>query len=82
MVRRITCREFDDFLHDYEENHLTGQQRALFESHLDICAACRSYLTEYRKTIALCHEMRLNPENPVPETVPDALIQAILAARP
>ena len=77
----ITCREFVDFLMDYLEESLPEAERRVFELHMDACPSCVTYLDTYRETVRLGREICRDPEGPVPEEVPEGLVQAILAAR-
>lgn len=77
----ITCRQFEDFLHDYQEGSLTARQRRVFELHVAICRECRDYLAAYKETIALGKRAFDDPDAPLPDTVPEDLIEAVLAAR-
>lgn len=49
-----------------------------FERHLAVCASCINYLKTYEQTVILA---KASGDDPVPEDVPESLIQAILAAR-
>lgn len=62
----------------YRDNELTPEQRSEFERHLSVCPSCVAYLETYEQTIALA---KRSSDEPVPEDVPDSLVQAILAAR-
>jgi anti-sigma factor RsiW len=77
----VNCRDFVDFLMDYIEGTLDSSQRRTFDAHMDACPSCISYLDTYRETVrlggALCDDL----DGPVPEEAPEALVQAILAAR-
>ena len=77
----ITCREFVDFLMDYLEDALPREQRGVFEGHMDDCPSCVTYLDTYRETIELGKAVCADPAGPVPEDVPDELVEAILTAR-
>lgn len=77
----MNCREFVDFLMEYIEGALPESQRSVFEEHMVICPPCQTYLDTYRETVELGQEICPDPEGPVPDDVPDALVQAILAAR-
>ncbi len=77
----MNCREFVDFLMDYLDGVLSAAQREIFEEHMDDCPACVTYLDTYRETVRLGREICPDPEGPVPDGVPEDLIQAILAAR-
>ena len=48
----MTCRDVTGFLLDYLEGALPPETRAAFERHLDDCANCRAFLTQYRSTVA------------------------------
>jgi anti-sigma factor RsiW len=75
----MTCRELNEFLLDYVEGALAGPVRAEFDRHLGICPDCVRYLDDYREVIRLggtCGD-----DDAQAEDVPEALIQAILAAR-
>ena len=74
----ITCQELIDFIGSYRDNELTPDQRTEFERHLSVCPSCVAYLKTYEQTIALTHAAG---NDPVPGGVPEALVQAILAAR-
>ena len=77
----MTCRELIEFLMAYLDGELPEEQRRSFDAHLEICPACVAYLKTYEETIQLgktvCHEL----DEPVPDCVPDELVQAILTAR-
>ena len=77
----MTCRELTDFLADYLSDELPAPQREAFERHLSVCSACRRYLASYRATIELGKAALKPSEADVPPEVPEALVQAILAAR-
>ena len=77
----MTCRELADFIADYLSNALPGDTRAQFEHHLGACSNCMVYLEGYRETVKLGQAAFDNPDAPVPDTVPEELVKAILAAR-
>jgi anti-sigma factor RsiW len=77
----ITCRQFIEFLDDYLEGGQPAEVRAEFESHFRICPACRDYLRMYQDTITLGKEAFRDPDGPVPQSVPEDLVQAVLKAR-
>ncbi len=74
----MNCRDLIEFLGDYFSRDLPPGQHAEFERHLGLCPPCRHYLEAYEQTIRLgkaaCEDESLPP-------LPEALIQAILAAR-
>jgi predicted anti-sigma-YlaC factor YlaD len=52
-----------------------------FTEHLAECPWCRAYLQNYRLTMDLERDAFPDAEAPAPETAPEDLIKAILAAR-
>lgn len=77
----MTCQEFVDFIMAYLETELPEEQHSVFESHLNACPECLDYLESYRETVALGKKVCQIPQGPIPEDVPERLVQAILAAR-
>lgn len=77
----MTCAEFIEFLLEYEAGLLPPEVRARFDEHLAICPDCVNYLASYRATVALGGGLLGDPADPVPQSVPDELVQAILALR-
>lgn len=74
----ITCRQLIDFIRAYKDNELAPDERHEFERHLGVCPSCVAYLRTYERTIELAKRAA---SDPVPADVPEALVQAILAAR-
>jgi anti-sigma factor RsiW len=74
----ITCQQLIDFIMSYLENELPEAQRNEFDRHMAVCPSCVDYLKTYEKTIVLA---KASADDPVPEEVPESLIQAILEAR-
>ena len=81
MPWMITCREFEDFILAYLEGDLPEKQRFVFELHLKVCRDCRDYLAAYRRTIEVSKRAFESPDAPLPESVPEDLITAVLAAK-
>jgi anti-sigma factor RsiW len=77
----MTCRDFIEFLLQYQAGELPATERGVFDHHLSLCKACRDYLANYRRTIALEKTAFGATDEPIPAAVPEALVQAILAAR-
>ena len=78
----LTCREMADFLGDYFEGALPGDQKREFERHLAVCPPCIHYLESYKATVTLAKQSCDAGAGAAPHAeVPEALIQAILAAR-
>ena len=76
----MTCREFVDFLMEYLDGTLDPSERRIFEGHIDECPGCVTYLDTYRETVRLGRSI-CDADDSLPEDVPDALVEAILAAR-
>lgn len=76
----MTCREFAEFMADYRSGDLSAEARARFDEHMALCPDCVTYLKGYEAAIRLGRHAWA-PESPVPEDVPETLVQAILAAR-
>lgn len=77
----LTCREMADFLGDYFDGSLPGDQKREFERHLAVCPPCIHYLESYKATVALAKQSCDATASAPPPAVPEALIQAILAAK-
>ena len=77
----MTCREFVDFIMSYLEEEAEPAQRAVFEEHIRSCPPCLTYLDTYRDTVMLGRALCDEPDGPVPEEVPERLVQAVMAAR-
>jgi anti-sigma factor RsiW len=77
----MTCREFADFMADYLSGELPPEGRAQFDRHLAACPTCVTYLNGYEAAIRLGRKAFEQSDSPIPDGVPEALVQAILAAR-
>jgi anti-sigma factor RsiW len=77
----VTCRDFAEFLSEYLCGELFAAERAEFEAHLAEFPACSVYLDTYQKTIQFGKGAFADPEDQVPDDVPEQLVRAILAAR-
>jgi anti-sigma factor RsiW len=78
----LTCREFVDLLYDYLLGGLGAERTAAMNAHLAVCPSCVAYLKSYEASIRM-GRLALGPsEGPVPAEVPEALVRAVLAARP
>ena len=49
----MTCREFVEFLLDYDAGELSAEQLAIFEAHMGECPPCVAYLDTYRDAVRL-----------------------------
>lgn len=76
----MTCREVAEFLMRYLDGELSPAERAEFERHLAVCAACVSYLDSYRKTVEV-ERLAHAGDRDATERVPEGLVRAILEAR-
>ena len=77
----MTCKEFVDFLMDYLGDELPAEQRIAFEGHIDQCPPCMAFMKTYEETIRLGKRCCHHADDPVPDSVPEDLVQAILAAK-
>lgn len=77
----MTCREIAEFLMQYADGELPWRQRTAFKLHLALCPACREYLKSYELTVKLARLAATPDEEPVPASVPEELVRAILASR-
>ena len=78
----MTRHEFNEFIIDYRAGGLAFDERARFEAHLARCSHCVAYLSSYEATIRLAKGAFNCLDDAMTEDVPDALVQAILAACP
>jgi anti-sigma factor RsiW len=69
----LTCADIVKLVTDYNEGRLTPTERRRFEEHVSICAPCRSFLAQMRRTVELAGELR-------EEDVPPAMEHHLLAA--
>jgi anti-sigma factor RsiW len=76
----VTCREVADFIADYLSGELSECERRQFEEHLRLCPNCVEYVALYRTTITLGRHA-FDDTDAIAGGVPDALVDAILAAR-
>jgi anti-sigma factor RsiW len=76
----MNCREFTDFLMAYLDGELPEGERSAFDYHLHGCQSCVNYMETYRATVA-AGRIACSDDAEVPDDVPEALVQAILAAR-
>lgn len=67
----LTCQELVEIVTDYLEGAMSPEDRARFDEHLVLCAGCRYYLDQMRKTIQLVG--RLTEDHISPEAQQDLL---------
>ena len=77
----MNCREVADFLSDYLDGALPLRQRLMFRLHLLVCRDCRRYLDSFAATVKLTHSLGERSTDEDDSPIPEALVQAILAAR-
>lgn len=77
--KELTCRQVIEFVQAYLDGELALRERAIFDMHLKICPDCVNYLKSYQSTQAL--SKRMADAEPEVKSVPNELVQAILAAR-
>lgn len=75
----LTCRQVIEFVQAYLDGELASRERTIFDMHLTICPDCVNYLKSYQSTQSLSKQMA--DAAPEVKSVPNELVQAILAAR-
>jgi anti-sigma factor RsiW len=78
-ARKVTCEHLAEFLMEYVDGRVPDDERFVFDSHIAFCKDCEVYVANYRHTLDLTRELAA-PAAPC-EPMPEALVQAILAAR-
>lgn len=78
---QITCAEFEQFVHDYQEGSLSARERRVFDLHMELCPMCRAYVTSYQQAIELGRRVCAAEDSSTPAEVPEELAAAILSAR-
>jgi hypothetical protein len=53
----MTCREIQDLLPGYWENHLSEEEKGLIANHLTICSLCRQSLIDLKETENLLNHL-------------------------
>ena len=77
----LNCRDFVDFILAFLEKDLPPAQDVEFRRHMAACSSCVTYLETYKETIDLERMACAAEDAPVPDSVPDKMVEAILAAR-
>lgn len=72
----LTCKELVELVTDYLEGSLSRRDRRRFEKHIDGCANCREYLTQFKETIRLTGTLR---EQDVSKEAADELLARFAA---
>ncbi len=76
----MNCREVIDFLMEYLDDELPENVKMCFDMHLEMCPPCVEYLRTYKHTILVAKGCCKSAPSACDE-IPEALVQAILAAR-
>lgn len=76
----MTCQQFIEFLMRYLDGELTGEERQIFEEHLEKCPPCVAYLDTYRQTIRFSQFACAARDDEPCAAIPERLVQAIVAA--
>jgi anti-sigma factor RsiW len=58
MTDGLTCQELVELVTDYLDGALSRSDVARFESHLDVCPGCSTYVDQFRETIRLTGRLR------------------------
>ena len=69
----MSCKQLVDVITDYLEGAMPPGDRARFESHLDACPYCVTYLEQMRATVDALGELS---EESLSEEARDQLLQA------
>ena len=77
----LTCKQFDDFMVDFLDRELPLPQRISCWMHLKMCRQCAKFVRQYEETISLGKQAFGDPDDPVPDSVPEDLINAAVAHR-
>lgn len=81
LAEETTCKEFSELLNDYVEGRLPDDRREVFDRHISICTDCAAYVQSYKATMQLSAFAVKQALQRIADEMPDALIEAILAAR-
>jgi len=54
----MPCQELVEVITDYLEGALSKRDRIRFEEHLAVCAKCREYMEQFRRTIQAVGSVR------------------------
>ena len=69
----MPCQELVEVITDYLESALPERDRIRFEEHLEVCAKCREYVEQFRRTITAVGSVR---EEQLDPDVRDGLMAA------
>jgi anti-sigma factor RsiW len=68
----LTCRELVELVTAYLEAALPPAEHMRFEAHLAICAGCRNYVEQLRRTIRVTGTLT---EESIPAHIQDHLLE-------
>ncbi|MBL8746932.1 MAG: zf-HC2 domain-containing protein [Phycisphaerae bacterium] len=77
----ITCRELAEFIADYLDHTLPADIAREFDRHLAVCPSCVAYIESYKQTIRLGKAAFAQAEAPADASAPQAILNAVRAAR-
>lgn len=77
----LSCKEFDQFMIDYLEGELPMWRRYACWLHIKMCRECSHFVRQYQRTVELGQHAFDNPEDQLPDSVPEALVKAALSHR-
>lgn len=77
----MTCAEFESGLVDHLDGNLGPIARRQIDLHTRLCPHCHRYLRAYDRARRLAGDSLRHSEEQALQTVPEDLVQAILAAR-
>jgi len=60
----MPCQELVEVITDYLEDALPERDRIRFEEHLAVCAKCREYVAQFRRTIKAVGSVRESDLDP------------------
>ena len=78
-MEEMPCQELVEVVTDYLEGALAARDRARFEAHLSECEACRHYVEQIRRTVAVVGKLRAESLAPAAR---DELLRAFRGWRP
>jgi len=75
----LTCKQFDEFMIDYIEGNLPLWQKISCGLHVRMCRKCARFVEQYKRIILLEKNAYLEPDNSIPEEIPEELLKAALS---
>lgn len=68
---KLTCKELVELVTEYLENALSPSERMRFETHLQRCTGCTTYVEQMRQTIRFVGRLS---EEAIPSETRDTLL--------